>query len=371
MVTPDVDIAQRLLADLRERLEAPDLAYAEPPERILAGAENWIFSLRLSGGPVSLAGPLILRRYPPDRATAGIRCEAVIQQALLEQGYPAPRVALFCEDAAPLGGAYLLMNRIPGRVLLGEIAHLPEVFGNVGSALRAVPRMVYEGGFRVPRELARWMLRLHALDTHRLIEALEGAGFALRDYTMEGRLERIERRVAEARLDGLAPALAWLRERYEKPSERVLCHADFHFLNLLVEGSQLSGVVDWSGEHFCFEDPAYDVGNTRALFDITVPGLPSLLRGGFEAVQRRLRDGFTRRYERERPVDPERVRWAEVFRYVREMTHAGESLRRGESATLDFLSEGGNPWIIPEIQASVLAGIESRTGVPVSLPEAS
>ena len=56
--------------------------------------------------------------------------------------------------------------------------------------------------------LAHWMLRLHSLDAKRLIDGLEGAGFQLRDFTMEGRLEELERRVAESQLDGIAPALA-------------------------------------------------------------------------------------------------------------------------------------------------------------------
>ncbi len=363
------EIGQRLLTDLRERLGVPGLVYVEPPKQILAGAENWIYALRFAGGPGSLAGPLILRHYRPEREHRSIHVEAVIQRALVEQGYPAPRVAFVCDDPAPLGGAYLLMERIPGRVPLGEITRLEEVFGGVGSALRAVPRMIYEGAFWVPRELAHWMLRLHALDAKRIIEALEGAGFALRTFTMEGRLETLERRAVAAGLDGLTPGLAWLRANYEPPAQRVLCHADFHFLNLLVVDRRVTGVVDWSLQHLTFEDPAFDVGNTRALFDITVPGLPGPVRPLFKAIQRRLREGFTVRYLRARHLAPQRVLWAEVFRYLREMVPVGEALRRGESAGLDFLVDGGNPWLIPEVNAGVLAGIERRTGVAVSLPE--
>ncbi len=365
------EISQRLLDDLRQRLDAPELVYLEPPEQILAGAENWIYGLRLGGAPDSLSGPLVLRRYRPEREHRGIHFEATIHRALREQGYPAPRVGFVCDDPAALGGAYLLMERIRGRVLLGEITRLDEVFGSVGSALRTTPRMIYEAAFRVPRMLADWMLRLHALDTKRIIEALELAGFSLRKFTMEGRLEKYEARAAGARLDGLAPAFEWLRANYEPPAERVLCHADFHFLNMLVEGGRVTGVVDWSQEHLSFEDPAFDVGNTRALFDITLPGLPGPVRPLFELAQRRLREGFTAHYLRRRSIAPRRVLWAEVFRYVREMVGAGEALRRGESADRNFLSENTNPWIIPEIQAGVLAGIESRTGVAVSMPEPS
>ena len=365
----DADIGQRLLADLRKRLTTPDLRYRQEPEAILTGAENWIYAVELEGGPDAFQGPLILRRYRPDRQHHGIRFEAAVQGALAEQGYPAPKVAFVCDDPAPLGGAYLLMQRIPGRVLLGEITRLDEVFGGVGSTSRAAPRMVYEAAFRVPRLVADWMLRLHALDSKPIIAAIGGAGFAVRDFTVDGRLDEYEARAEAADLDGLIPAFGWLRANYQPPAMRVVCHADFHFLNMLVDETRVTGVVDWSFMHLCFEDPAFDVGNTRALFDLKIPGLPAVVRPAFELVQRRLREGFTAHYRRGRKVDPQRVLWSETFRYVREMVGAGEALRRGESSERDFLTENTNPWIIPEVMAGTLAGIEKRTGVAVSLPD--
>jgi aminoglycoside phosphotransferase (APT) family kinase protein len=372
MVTRQIDVGQPLLDDLRERLGAPGLAYAEPPREILTGAENAIFALRLRGGPPELEPPLILRCYPPNRDPARIRCEALVQRALALQGYPAPRVPFFREDRAALGGAYLLMERIPGRVLLGELTHMPETFGSLRAGLRSAPRMGWEGIVRAPRELARWMLRLHALDPAPVAAAVEKAGFALEEFTPRGRLARFEERAAASELDGLAPAFAWLRDNDPgEPAAPVLCHGDFHFLNMIVEGPSVAGIVDWSAQHLCFADRSFDVGNTRALFDLRVPGLPAWARPAFEAVQWRLREGFARRYLRAQPLDPAHLRWAEVYRYTREMVGAGESLRKGHQATLDFLAEGGNPWTVPEVRASVLAGIERRTGARVWLREAA
>ena len=381
VIRPD-DIPQRLLADLRGRLDAPELAYAEPPTRILSGAENWIFALRLRGAPAELAGPLILRRYRPSRDPAGLRAEASLQRALAAQGYPAPRVPFVCEDPAALGGAYLLMERLPGRVLVGTASSLLESFGSPARGARHLLRGVYEAAHRAPRELARLMLRLHALDPAPLIEALDEAGVGLRELTPAGRLADLERRAAAARLEGLAPPLAWLRERCAEPpcvepappesesGRLVLCHGDLHFMNVLVEGPRVTGVVDWSRGHFAFADPAFDVGVTRALFSVRLPGVPPGLRPVVHAAQGRLRRGFCAHYARGRAVDPEGVRWGEVYRLVREMVGAGEALRRRESAALDFLREGGNPWTLPEMRRSALAHIRRRTGRLASLPEA-
>jgi len=384
LIRPE-DIPQRLLADLRSRLDAPELAYAEPPTRILSGAENWIFALRLRGAPADLAGPLVLRRYRPSRDPVGLRAEASLQRALAAQGYPAPRVPLVCEDPAPLGGAYLLMQRLPGRVLVGTASSLLEGFASPARGARDLLRGIYEAAHRAPRDLARWMLRLHALDPAPLVEALEQAGVGLRELTPAGRLAELEGRAAAARLDGLVPPLEWLRERCVEPlgaapagaaragavrGGLALCHGDFHFMNVLVEGPRVTGVVDWSRGHFAFAEPAFDVGSTRALFSVRLPGVPAGLRPVVDAAQRRLRRGFCAHYARGRAVDPERVRWGEVYRFVREMVGAGEALRRSESAGRDFLREGGNPWTLPEMRNSALARIRRCTGRPAWLQEA-
>jgi len=384
LIRPE-DIPQRLLADLRRRLDAPELAYAEPPTRILSGAENWIFAFRLRRAPADLAGPLILRRYPPTRDPVGLRAEAALQRALAAQGYPAPRVPFVCEDPAPLGGAYLLMQRLPGRVLVGTASSLLESFASPARGVRDLLRGIYEAAHRAPRDLARWMLRLHALDPAPLVEALEQAGVGLRELTPAGRLAELERRAAAARLDGLAPPLEWLRERCVEPlgaapagaapagavrGGLALCHGDFHFMNVLVEGPRVTGVVDWSRGHFALAEPAFDVGSTRALFSVRLPGVPAALRPVIDAAQRRLRRGFCAHYARGRALDPERVRWGEVYRFVREMVGAGEALRRSESAGSDFLREGGNPWTLPEMRSSALARIRRCTGRPAWLQEA-
>jgi aminoglycoside phosphotransferase (APT) family kinase protein len=365
------DLAQPLLDDLRARLACPGLGWAEPPQQVHGGAENLTLALRLAGAPPSLSGPLILRRHRPDRDPSAVRFESAVHGAITDLGYPAPRVLLACCDPAPLGGAYLVMERVPGRVLLGEITRLDEVFSSARSTLRHLPRMVGEALFRVPRELARWQARLHALDAKPVIGAVERAGFAADAFSARARLDDLEQLAEQAALDGLRAAIEWLRAGWREPREVVACHADFHFLNMLVESGRVTGVIDWSRQHLCFEAREFDVGNTRALLDISLPAIPGPVRALLGAVQQRMLRRYTALYQREqqRPLDHERVRWAEVFRYVREMVGAGVALRGGAQPSETLLAESQNPWLVPEIRAGVLAGIERRSGVRASLPE--
>ncbi|HJQ55555.1 MAG TPA: hypothetical protein VJ890_01525, partial [Vineibacter sp.] len=90
----DADVADRLLGHLRARMDAPALAYAEAPARVTGGFETSIFGFRLADPPATLAGPLILRALRPLRDPRQIRLEAAIQNALVAQGYPAPRALL-------------------------------------------------------------------------------------------------------------------------------------------------------------------------------------------------------------------------------------------------------------------------------------
>ena len=63
----------------------------------------------------SFRQPLVLQRAPR---------EAAVQNALAELGYPAPRVFLAEARIEPLGGPFLIMERMPGRSLGSEFEGL-------------------------------------------------------------------------------------------------------------------------------------------------------------------------------------------------------------------------------------------------------
>src|SRR5262249_9576400 len=145
------------------------------------------------------AGPLILRLFGAANPPARVLREAVTQNTVAELGYPAPRSLLATADPAPLGGAFLVMERLPGRTL--------------GDA----------GLFKLRQLLLDTQLRLHALDAGALLRALEredssavasgGPAPGRETITLGGHLDQLERRIAVGGFEGLAKSMTWLLER--------------------------------------------------------------------------------------------------------------------------------------------------------------
>src|SRR5216683_1035441 len=150
------DLAADLLACLRARLDDRGLELQEPLTPITGGFDTRIFAFRLRGAAPAFAGPLILRLLGPQHDPARVLRERVTQNTLAGLGYPAPRVLLAVPDAAPLGGAFLIMERLPGAPLL--------------QARR----------LNLSRVLVETQLRLHALDAEALLRAMNEEGRASR-----------------------------------------------------------------------------------------------------------------------------------------------------------------------------------------------
>jgi aminoglycoside phosphotransferase (APT) family kinase protein len=64
-----------------------------------------------------MVGALILRLLPPHHDPRRALRERAIQNAVASQGFPAPRVLSASADAGVLGGAFLVMQRMPGQPL--------------------------------------------------------------------------------------------------------------------------------------------------------------------------------------------------------------------------------------------------------------
>ena len=110
-------LAARVLTYLREQFDRSDIAYELPLTHLLGGFETSIYQFRLRGVPSELDRPLVLRLYParfdPDQAV----WESQVQNVLAEQGHPVARVHLVCTDPSVLGGAFFVMDFVPGALL--------------------------------------------------------------------------------------------------------------------------------------------------------------------------------------------------------------------------------------------------------------
>src|ERR1700685_3271076 len=149
-----------LLDYLRSSTACPGLAYAEAPTRMSGGYDATILRFSLQGAPHPLTGPLVLRLFQPNVHAERAQREAAVQNALADLGYPAPRVFVAEARIEPLGGPFLIMQRVAGRPLGSEFEGLSiKGFGQAVDMVRQIPRIRRE-------MIGLWdeaQTRLHAL----------------------------------------------------------------------------------------------------------------------------------------------------------------------------------------------------------------
>ncbi len=345
----DVDVGRSLLAYLRARLGERRLEFSEPPASITGGFDTRIFAFCLKGAPPAYSGPLILRMLGQHHDPARALLEGATQNAVAELGYPAPRVLLATADPAPLGGAFLIMERLPGKPLTEA------------------------GLFNISGVLVEMQVRLHALDALVLLRALDRAGLASTPagapatgremVTFEGHLARLEARVARGPLDGLGAAMAWLvAHRPSEQERRVICHGDFHPHNILVSGTAVTGVIDWP--NVIVADAACDVAGTKTILSLTpveLLAVPAALRWLVRGLRPVMVSRYLAGYQRHRPLDPRALSYYEALGCMRLLVRTAESRLRSGSGRLNPLDASSF--------GEVLAARFSRiTGISPALP---
>ena len=83
-------LAPKLLAALRKQTQRPALDFAAPPAPLGGGFWALLYTFRLAQAPPELSGELVLRVMPASDEEA--RREAAAQAAVVDAGFPAPRV---------------------------------------------------------------------------------------------------------------------------------------------------------------------------------------------------------------------------------------------------------------------------------------
>ncbi len=329
------EIARALVAHLRRVLGEPSLGLAEAPAPLGGGFDTEIHAFRLQGAPPAWAGALVLRVLRAHHDPGRVLREEATQNALADLGYPAPRVLLATRDPTPLGAAFLVMERRPGRPL--------------------VERPLGMGGV-----LLEAQLRLHSFDPTSFARALGEAA------TFDGYLDALERRLSAAGLAGLAPLLTWLGRRPRPEAPPVICHGDLHPQNVLVDADGVSGVVDWPNA--ILADPAFDVASTRLILRFVPAELVSTsrpLRWLAHAGQPLLAYRYLAGYRRRRPIPRERLAYYEVAAAMRALVRAGESRCRAPGASPPSALDR-SPYA-----ARLLAHVRALTGVHADLPTES
>ena len=199
--------------------------------RPVLGAEVAVENLReLTGGAsrttwsfdaVTASGrrALILRTGPADEAHAGMELEAGAQRAAAAAGAPVPHILAADDSTDALGSPYLICDFVGGETIVRKIQR------TLDASSRA----------ELLRQCAHALARIHRADPGAL--ALSTA-----DPLDEWRTE------LDAMGDTTATfewTLRWLAANRPEPTPRVLVHGDFRMGNLIIDGGNLSAVLDW------------------------------------------------------------------------------------------------------------------------------
>jgi aminoglycoside phosphotransferase (APT) family kinase protein len=288
------------------RFDGP-VAVAGEPAPIGDGFDSFIHAIALQGEvlPEGWHGPLVARLLPsPDRAPQAHR-EADVQGWAATAGYPAPRVLAVIDPDGGLGLPTQVMERAPGTTLVQAMTRRPWQIRRLVDRLAGLARQLHalpvDGwpGPSGPTGLVDQRLGLPRLAAARL-------GSPVLDAAL-GRAEE----VAAGAMRG----------------PHVVCHGDFHPLNVVVDGPQ-AAVIDWSDAGLGPREA--DVARTALLFNVAAVAASSRAeRMALTWLGPRLERWYRSSYGGGAPLDQDlMIRW-EVLHLV----HA--------TAQIEMLAAGG------------------------------
>ena len=241
---------ERLQTYLRLRVPDHGTAVVRSLERLVSGYSKGTYLSTVESDPGRFQEVVIRADLPYSVLKAGVADEFPLLAHLHAQGLPVPR-PLWCEpDPDQLGAAAIAVERLPGATSMGQWA------GDKSTAQT------------IARAAAALLGRIHLTSVSSL-PAVGGKvpgtrGENPRDMVQHLREFWLQNRPAQSPV--AAAVFRWLDANAPAAfSRRVLLHGDFGFHNLLVDGGDIVGVLDWEVSHL--GDPNEDLGYTRPFID--------------------------------------------------------------------------------------------------------
>jgi len=321
------DVADSLIAVLARHLSYP-VSYAQLPQRLTGGRDADVFALQLAGATDALAAPLVLRLFRP-HDTARAHFEAEAHRVLSSLGYAVPDVYL--EAEFPDGCPCFLMGRIPGK---------PAASFLVPPTLTAL---------KVAQLLASAHVALHELPAAPVDAVLSPlAPRSLRPLeSLALRLERLEDQ-GDQRFRAVND---WLIANAPGNPPEVICHADFHPMNVMIHDARVSGVIDWTNIQLA---PAeYDVARTVLTVVDGPVDLPGYLTPVAGVVRRWLASRYLANYRAQRALDADLLRFYTALAAVVMLVEAAQAALVGR----------GHAWLVPRPARRLAAHIADVTAI--------
>jgi aminoglycoside phosphotransferase (APT) family kinase protein len=288
-------IERDLRAWLSEALCDPDLRI-DGLRRTSVGysRENWVFDAAWQENGRTNTRPFIARRDPAGSVLETDRqLEFAVLSALGGTHVPVPRVRWLDADGARLGRPSIIMDLAQG----------------------VCDYMVLNG----PKPLDRRVAIAHGLydrlaDIHLLDWRALELGAVLDDPGNKAALAALDHWEAELRRVQLEPepelelVIAWLRERAPENDTVTLVHGDFKPGNVLMQGDEVTLVLDWETAHL--GDPLEDIGWVTNPLRAGEHRIPDAWEPAHLIARWSERTGFA--------ADPVAVRWWTVLANVKQ-----------------------------------------------------
>jgi len=318
-------ISDKLLAYLRIRLKNPTIEYKSPPEQLHGGFETQIYRFQLIGVSQAFSAPLVLRLYPEYYGSGNAVWESTVQNVLTRQGFPVAKAYLLCTDMTVLGGAFFIMDCLPGYPMLNALVEsVPEILGKTHAAM-------------------------HNFEVKPLIKSLVKAGIEEDRLYLDKHFHWLKEKVSE--FPWLRDAGDWLIEHQpSEPEKLAVCHGDFHPLNILVQDGRITGVLDWPG--FMIADPALDIAITLVLITIPYKHIAPSLRSDLSSVDFDIvAERYLEAYQKDKDYDAEHLDYYRVRRCIQALIHG---------------AQGQTSWQHPGVVKDLIDFILVVTGVEIT-----
>lgn len=206
--------------------------------------ENWLLEIDMRGGSMPGPSALVIRT---DSASGVVQSLGREQEfALIEiahaAGMTVPEPLFLDSEGTVMGKAFYVMHRVTGTA---DPRHLTR------------DRLIEPRRVALTEEIGGEIAKLHRLEPpHPELEFLGTPPACPARDRADSFLEQLDA------LPGPLPILEWgsrwLRRNAPESDRVVLCHGDYRTGNIMIDGSEITGILDW--EFASWSDPMEDIG---------------------------------------------------------------------------------------------------------------